>query len=127
MSDPDMSIADVVQVTSYQRLKIITGGPVPPNRVKLLRCPRMGSLLEHLKEAADIVLIDAPPVLTATDGVILASQLEGIIVLVNAASSRMGEIKATLGSLQKVGTPILGFIWNQPIAYPLTGWAFSRQ
>jgi succinoglycan biosynthesis transport protein ExoP len=127
LSDPDMSIADVVQVTSYQRLKIITGGPVPPNRVELLRCPRMGSLLEHLKEAADIVLIDAPPVLTATDGVILASQLEGIIVLVNAASSRMGEIKATLGSLQKVGTPILGFIWNQPIAYPLTEWAFSRQ
>lgn len=136
LSGPEVSIADVTQETSFNRLKVIASGPVPPNPVELLRCPRMGSLLEHLKESADIVLIDTPPVLTATDGVILASEVEGIIVLVNAASSRMGEMKATLGSLEKAGTPLLGFVWDQAIAYPLTGWvlpsapnwrAFPRQ
>ena len=118
LSDPAVSITEVAQETSCKRLKVIASGPVPPNPVELLRCPRMGSLLEHLKEVADIVLIDTPPVLTAADGVALASQVEGVIVLVNAANSRMGEMKATLGSLEKVGTPILGFIWNRSIAYP---------
>jgi Mrp family chromosome partitioning ATPase len=73
----------------------------------------MGRLLERLKETADIVLIDTPPVLTATDGVVLASQVEGVILLVSAANSRMGEMTAPLSSLEKVGVPILGFVWNQ--------------
>jgi Mrp family chromosome partitioning ATPase len=89
--------------------------------VELLRCPRMGPLLKHLKEIADIVLIDTPPVLTVTDGVVLAAEAEGVIVVVNEASARMKEMKEALVSLGKAGTPILGFIWNQSMAFPFAG------
>jgi len=118
LSSQDVEIADVLQPTPYQRLRVITSGPAPTNPMALLRCPRMGWLLEQLRESADLVLIDTPPVLATADALVLASQVEGVVLVASHPNSRMEAVRMSLASLEKARTPILGFIWNRTGTHP---------
>lgn len=120
LSNPSTEIGEVIQNTSYQRLKVITSGPTPYNPVELLRCPRMGWLLQRLKESAHIVLVDTPPLLATTDGVLLASQIDGAVVVANASNSRWDSMKAALDGLQRTNSKILGFVWNRAAVRPFS-------
>jgi succinoglycan biosynthesis transport protein ExoP len=118
--DPTVTIDGVVEETSHQGLKVVTSGPVPSNPLQLLRSPRMTWLLEQLKETSDIVLLDTPPALAVTDAIALASQADGVILVIDAQSTRWEEVRIMLTSLEKLGTPIMGYIWNRARATPWT-------
>lgn len=123
LSDPGTDIGEVIQKTSYQRLQVITSGPTPSNPVELLRCPRMTWLLQHLKESANIVLVDTPPLLATTDGVLLASQIDGVVVVANASDSRLESMKAAVEGLQRTNSKILGFVWNRAAVRPFSDYS----
>ena len=113
----------MIQSTSYQRLQVITSGPTPSNPVELLRCPRMSWLLQQLKESAHIVLVDTPPLLATTDGVLLASQIDGVVVVANASDSRLESMKAAVEGLQRTNSKILGFVWNRAPVRPFSDYS----
>lgn len=123
LSDPSTEIVDIIQNTHYQRLKVITSGPIPSNPVELLRCPRMIWLLQQLKESAHIVLVDTPPILATTDGVLLASQVDGVVVAANASDSRQDAMKTAVDGLQKANDKILGFVWNRATVRPFSDYS----
>jgi Mrp family chromosome partitioning ATPase len=88
------------------------------NRIGL-SSPRMQWLIDHpketadhLKETADVVLVDTPPLLVVTDGVILRSQLEGVVLVVNGPNCRVGMIRTVSSYLEKVCFSIWGYVWN---------------
>lgn len=112
LTEPDLSVDQIVQETSYQRLKIVPSGPIPGNPVELLSSPRMQWLIDYLKDIADIVLVDTPPLLEVTDGVVVSAQVESVVLLVNGANCRTETIRTATSYLEKVGAPILGYIWN---------------
>jgi capsular exopolysaccharide synthesis family protein len=112
LADADLEIARVIQDTPYQRLKIVPGGPVPANPVELLSCPRMKWLIDYLKETADVVLVDTPPLLAVTDGVVVGSQVEGVVLLVNGPGCRAETVRTAASYLEKAGASILGYLWN---------------
>ena len=113
LSNPDLDLADVVQSTNYPRLRVITGGAIPADSANLIRCPRMSWVLERLKESADLVLIDTPPLLNSADGMLLASQVEAVVMAVSATQTKQDSMAATLENLRRANQNILGFIWNQ--------------
>ncbi len=123
LSDPSTDIGEVIQSTSYQRLQVITSGPTPSNPVELLRCPRMSWLLQQLKESAHIVLVDTPPLLATTDGVLLASQMDGVVVVANASGSRLESMKTAVEGLQRTNSKILGFVWNRAAVRPFSDYS----
>lgn len=61
-------IEDCIQPSKVKNLDFITAGPVPPNPSELILTPKMDSLIQHLKENYDYVIIDNPPVGIVTDG-----------------------------------------------------------
>ncbi len=121
LSNPDLELADVVQNTTYPRLQVITSGTFPANPTNLVSSPRMSWVLERVKESAELVLIDTAPSLENADGTLMASQVDAVVMAVNATQTRQDSMDATLENLRRANRNILGFIWNQRET-----WAFSQ-
>ena len=112
LSNPDLKLADVVQSTNYSGLQVVTSGTIPADPTSLISSPKMSGILESLKELAELVLIDTPPSLDSADGMLLASQVDGIVIAVNATKTRRDSMSATLENLRRANQRFLGFIWN---------------
>jgi len=74
----------------------------------LLASPAMGTLIARLRDEADIILFDAPPVLFATDAAELAIQVDGVLLTVRAGHTRRDEAQRAKELLEKVGARIIG-------------------
>lgn len=109
--EPDLNA--VVRQTTEGSLNVITSGPTPPNPAELLGSPKMATLLDQLRNDYDMVFVDSPPLLPVADGTILASQLDGAIVVVDAFSTRSGSLDAALAAVRHSQVPILGVIVNK--------------
>jgi Mrp family chromosome partitioning ATPase len=73
---------DLVRPSGVPGLDCLVCGPVPPNPSELLSSDRMQRLIEEAMVEYQFVLIDAPPLLNVTDGRILATMVEGAILVV---------------------------------------------
>jgi len=63
-------------------LTLLGAGTVPPNPGELVTSGVIGAILDQLKERADIVLIDAPPILAFGDGLVLSALADAVFVCV---------------------------------------------
>ena len=102
-----------LQATKVENLRVLTSGPLPPNPSELLGSERMSRLIEHLKEQADVVLFDSPPFLAVTDAAVLSSQVDGVLLVVDAGASRREMAARAVEGLKKVGGNILGAVLNK--------------
>ena len=120
LANPDLELADVVQSTNHPRLQVITSGTIPADPANLIRCPRMSWVLDRVKESAELVLIDTAPSLDTADGTLIASQVDAVVMAVNATRTRQDSMDATLENLRRANRNILGFIWNQRETGPIS-------
>jgi capsular exopolysaccharide synthesis family protein len=104
--------AQVVQATSDPHLDVITAGKTPPNPAELLGSERMRKILATVSERYDRVIIDSPPLIAITDGVILSSITEGVILIVHAGKTGKELVYRSVKSLQDAGAKILGIVLN---------------
>jgi len=102
-----------LQETGIENLRVLACGPLPPNPSELLGSQRMRELIEQLKEEADVLLFDSPPVLAVTDASILASQVDGVLLVVDAGTTRREVAQRGKEQLDKVGANILGATLNK--------------
>jgi len=93
-------------------LKVLTSGDLPPNPAETLASARMHKLLDEIAQGADLVLIDCPPVLPVADATILASMVDGVLLVVRADNTRRQEMKDTVENLRKAGGRLLGVVLN---------------
>jgi capsular exopolysaccharide synthesis family protein len=93
-------------------LKVLTSGPLPPNPAETLSSRRFAELLAKAREEFDYVLIDAPPVGAVSDPIILATQGDGVLVVLDAQGTRKGSLRQSLKSLEAVGANVLGTVMN---------------
>ena len=82
------ALGDVIQHTEYENLDIITSGPVPPNPSELIQSELMGKILDKLKEAYDVVIIDTPPIGLVTDARTLMYHADTSIYVMRAGYSK---------------------------------------
>jgi protein-tyrosine kinase len=106
------NVHGVIQSTEIENLHVITAGPIPPNPAELLASNRMKEFIRELKKEFDQIIIDSPPVLAVADATILATQVDGCILVVNAGkTNREMAIKAKQ-QLENVKAPMLGVVLN---------------
>lgn len=108
-SDP---IARYIQKTEVPGLDLLPCGPVPPNPAELLHTPRFAALLGEMKRSYDTVIFDSPPILPVADGLVLAQQVDGVLVVVRAGQTSRHALRHALRSLAAVESPILGMVLN---------------
>ena len=91
-------------------LRLLASGPRPPNPSELLGSDRMGSMIDRLGKEADIVLLDTPPCLAVSDAAVLASRVDGILLVLEAGKTRREAAVRAKESLEQVGGHVLGVI-----------------
>ena len=106
------SIENIIRPTEVHNLDVITRGKSPVNPSELLSSARFSTMLEQLSPLYDHIIIDTPPVLAVTDGIII-SQYAGVnLVIARYAKSQMKELELTINRFDQVGVKVNGFILN---------------
>ncbi len=94
-------------------LLVLTSGKMPPNPSELLGSEKMKALIEELKNWADWVIIDTPPLLAVADGAAVARWCDGVMLVTKGGSSTREALKKAHGMLDNVGARILGsVVWG---------------
>lgn len=93
-------------------LKVVPAGPIPPNPTELLDSRRFAEFLARVREEFDYVLLDTPPVGRVSDPLILATQGDGVLLVVNAQYTRKAFVRRSMRSLKAVGANVIGTIMN---------------
>ena len=104
-------ITAAVQDPGIRDLRVLPGGPVPPNPAELLGSPRMRKFLEDVKEVADWIVLDGPPVLGLADALVLSAVSDGSLMVVNEATNRR-ILSHARDQLAKVQTRAAGAVLN---------------
>ena len=94
-------------------LYLLASGPTPPNPSELLSDPRCKAVIAQLADRADLVLIDSPPVLPVTDAAVLASQVDGVILVTSVGNSSRKDVSRAIEVLGRVNAPLVGMILNK--------------
>ncbi len=98
--------------TEVQGLSLLTSGPLPPRPADILGSRRMQAVIERLKGEADVVLFDTPPVIAVTDAAVLASKVDGTLLVVKANQTTRERAKQARQILDKVKAHIIGVVLN---------------
>ena len=109
----DVSVDMVAQNTEQERLRVVTTGVLPPNPAELLGSRRMHAILERLVAAADLVIVDSPPLQAVTDAAILASITDGTLLVIDAGRTRRAAAEHGREALAKSGARVLGAALNR--------------
>jgi capsular exopolysaccharide synthesis family protein len=104
-----------LQATEVPNLQVMTAGPLPPNPADLLASKRMNTLLAQLAEQADLILLDAPPVTAATDAALLATKVEGVLLVVSAGQTRRDDAERARDLLEKVNAYVVGAVLTNAV------------
>lgn len=109
---------EVVYDTNVPNLNIIFSGPVPPNPAELLGGTKFKMLLSTLRRNYDYIIMDTPPVGSVIDGVVVAQQCDGAIMVISHAEISVKLALNTKAQLDKCDCKILGAVLNK---VPLAG------
>jgi capsular exopolysaccharide synthesis family protein len=114
--------------TGIEHLDLIPSGPTPPNPSDLLDSERLVNILSQLgAQAYDHILLDSPPVLAVADPAILASRVEGVVVVVHAGATKKEALQQAIDRLRQVKAKILGVALNhmEPGSGSYYGYAYE--
>jgi non-specific protein-tyrosine kinase len=97
-------------------LRVMPSGPLPPNPTELLDSRTMQRLIALLATSgADIVIFDMPPTLGLADVSILATKVDGTLVVVDPAMPTRAQLKALRASLAVAGVQVAGCVVNRQL------------
>ena len=91
-----------------ENLHLLTSGPLPLDPVALLGSKRMEDALAALLKRADVVLLDAPPVLAAADAALLGMRADGVLLAVKARHTSRDHVQQARERLEKAHVRIVG-------------------
>jgi capsular exopolysaccharide synthesis family protein len=91
-------------------LFVLPSGTIPPNPAEILGSTAMTNLIRELKQAFDVIIIDAPPVGLVTDAAVLAKQADGAILVAAAGRTRAPRLTDAVDRIQNIGAKVLGAV-----------------
>jgi succinoglycan biosynthesis transport protein ExoP len=106
-------LEDTVQrVPEIPNLDILPSGPVPPFPTEMLSSDAMNTILKRCGEIYDYIVIDSPPILSVTDGVILARDADAVVLVVRHGKSSKHVVRRARDLLLRSGASITGIVLN---------------
>lgn len=87
-------------------------GEVKPNPSELLQSKSMNILLKNLKQEYDLVIVDTPPAILVTDASVIASQVDGVIVVAQAGRTRQSHLAGVFELIERMGGNVIGVVLN---------------
>ena len=108
----EISLAQCIYPTEITNLDFIARGKNPSNPSEMLSSTQFSELLSELSNQYDHIIIDTPPILAVTDGIII-SQYAGVnLIVARYAKTQMKEVELTVNRFEQAGSKVNGVILN---------------
>lgn len=112
LSERDSSVSDMVQASGIENLTILSSGPKPQNPSEMLGSVRMHKVIQDMRDAYDLVIFDMPPVVAVTDAQVVASQVDGTVMVIREGISNKNALLKAKSLLEMVSANVLGVVYN---------------
>jgi non-specific protein-tyrosine kinase len=96
--------------SGVEGLSVLTSGPLPPNPAELMGSRRMEEVIAALAEDADQIFFDTPPVVAVTDAAVLATKVDGVLLVVSAGKTRREYARTAVQRLQQINARLVGTV-----------------
>ncbi|MFV5491268.1 polysaccharide biosynthesis tyrosine autokinase [Acinetobacter sp. ASP199] len=106
------TLEQVIKADNYEGLYFISRGKNPSNPSELLSSQKFQALLNELSAQFDHILIDTPPALAVTDGVIIAQSAGVNLLVVRHGKTQIKELEITVNRFEQANVKINGVILN---------------
>lgn len=112
---------DVIKLTDTANLTVMPSGPTPPNPAELLSSKRLEELLFRMRDKYDAVIIDTPSIKNIVDAQLVASQCDGVVLVVHSGKAKKETVRKAKANLEHVKARIVGVVLNRmkPKTQPL--------
>jgi capsular exopolysaccharide synthesis family protein len=102
----------VQNVAEIPNLDVLPSGPVPPFPTEMLSSGAMEAILKRCGELYDYIVVDSPPILSVTDGVILARLADAVVLVVRHGKSSKHVVRRARDILLRSGAGVTGIVLN---------------
>lgn len=119
------TLDDVLQPWGNSMLSVLASGALPPNPSELLSSLQMNELIGAMRERADLVLIDTPPLLPVTDAALVGRECDGALLVVRHGRTTREQLTRSLDALSSVGARVLGTVLNMAPAGGAQGYGYG--
>lgn len=110
MRDEGLLASPPLQETGIDGLSLLTSGPLPPNPAEVLGSQRMAVVIAALADRADQVFFDTPPAVAVTDAAVLATKVDGVLLVISAGSTRRDYARSAVQRLEQVNARLVGTV-----------------
>jgi tyrosine-protein kinase Etk/Wzc len=107
-----LTVQDALHKQVAPMVDFLSTGTIPPNPAEVLMAPATQALLQQLSGLYDLVIIDTPPVLAASDTAILAPLAGAVFMVARADITSLSELQESAKRLGQSGVPTRGVIFN---------------
>ncbi len=108
----EISVDEIMITPGFDNFYFIPGGTVPPNPADLIESQRISQFIEEAKDEYDMVLFDTAPLLSAVDPAILATKVDGVLLVYRIGTVPKGLLKRAITQLTQVKANVIGVILN---------------
>lgn len=106
------SIDSAIIATEADNLYLLPSGKVPHNPSEIIGAKGTDLLMDVLKEKFDFIIIDTPPVMPATDALLMAPRTDGTVLVVKSGNTERKIVKKVVENFKNANLPILGILLN---------------
>jgi len=107
-----MQVEEAVHNGVVENLTLLTSGPIPPNPAEILNSGKTRAFWGMLLEKYDYIFIDTPPVLAVADASILSTQVDGVILVIRSAVTKIELARQAKEQFIKANARIIGVVLN---------------
>lgn len=114
LTTTDYVLAPFVHSVGFPNLRVMPTGPLPPNPSELFDSKAMKRFLTVIANCGvEVVIFDTPPLLGLSDTSLLASKVDGTLVVIDMSRTTKGKLKLLKAALAQTGTKVLGCVANK--------------
>jgi succinoglycan biosynthesis transport protein ExoP len=110
------SMDEALQQIPGERLCVLASGPLPAAPGELVGSAGMAALIEDLEQRFDLVIIDTPPILPVSDGLSLAVNVDGVVLVAKMRETTRRSVQKAAEALRKINAPLVGVVGNVAVA-----------
>jgi non-specific protein-tyrosine kinase len=108
----DDVLINVSVATGVPPLQVLPAGLLPPNPSEVMSTGRLADVLSSLRNSADLVIIDSPPIVPVTDAVVLSARVDSVLMIVKSGRTRRRHLTKSMEMLGQADAPIIGAVLN---------------
>ena len=118
------SVDEVVHPTGLPNISIVPAGPLPPTPSALLEARFGNRATADLLDRADLILVDCPPLSIGADASLIATWVDGLIVVVDLGSSTDTSVREALRNLEAAHARVLGLVLNRDPSFETASYGY---